>query len=249
MMPLYKTVNLDRRTLKLAFALLLRDRFTGAPSLLGSVIVRCVGQPEAAPFIAFQKPAEALFMFFDLPAGNYTFQARSAELTPYYVDAEIPNDGTVITVPVPGVAPPDPVWPAFPDLLLANRSLQLDDPAQPTAYRTQYLAASLQPSTAYPFPDGATLVRGRVLAGTMPLSGATVRLVNVSDLPGPRVRREKDQQYRTGEDGEFVLFFPDVIGASEIFTLRASHATRFDIDQNVQVRRGMTVTVNFVMGP
>jgi len=114
-------------------------------------------------------------------------------------------------------------------------------------YRTQYLAASLRPSAAYPFPDGATLVRGRVLAGAAPLPGATVKLVNVPDLPGPKVRREKDQQYRTGEDGEFVLFFPEVIGARETFTLRASHSARPDVDRDVEVRRGMTVATNIVM--
>jgi hypothetical protein len=248
-MPLFKTTNLDSRELKLAFALLLRDRFTRSPALLGKVIVRFAGQPEVAPFVPFQKSSEAAFLFFDLPAGDYTLQVRSDELTPYYVDAEIPDDGTQITLPIPDPVAPDPVWPAFPDLLLADRSIPLDDPAQPAAYRTQYLAASLRPSTAYPFPDGTTLVRGRVLAGATPLPDATVKLVNVPDLPGPRVRREKDQQYRTGEDGEFVLFFPEVIGASETFTLRASHPTRPDVDQDVEVLRGMTVATNIVMAP
>jgi hypothetical protein len=248
-MRLFKTTNLERRRLQLAFALLLRDRFAQSSSLLGKVTVRCVGRPEVAPFAPFLKSAEGAFLFFDLPAGNYTFQVRSDELTPYYLDTDIPDDGTQITLPIPGPVPPDPIWPAFPNLLLANRSIPLDDPAQPAAYRTQYLAASLRPTTAYPFPDGTTLARGRVLAGTAPLPGATVGLVNVPDLPGSRPRREKDQQYRTREDGEFVLFFPEVVGANETFTLRASHSARPDVDRNVEVRRGMTVATNIVMAP
>jgi hypothetical protein len=71
----------------------------------------------------------------------------------------------------------------------------------------------------------------------------------VPDLPDGRERREKDQHYQTEEDGEFVLFFPELIGASETFTLRASHPTRPDVDQDVDVLRGMTVVTNIVMEP
>src|SRR5262245_20026600 len=100
-MPLFKTTNLDRLQLKLAFALLLRDPFTRSPTLLGKIKVSFAGQPEVAPFVPFQKPSEATFLFFDLPAGDYTLRVASDEQTPYYVDADIPDDGAQITLPIP----------------------------------------------------------------------------------------------------------------------------------------------------
>jgi hypothetical protein len=132
---------------------------------------------------------------------------------------------------------PHPLWPAFPDITLADQDKLLDDPAQPAAYRAQRQAATLQPSTAYPFPIGATLVRGIVLADGVPLAGATVR------------HSGAEQMYQTGSDGEFVLFFENVSGVAERITLLATHSPHPRRTQKIEVHRGMTVATNIVMTP
>jgi hypothetical protein len=120
---------------------------------------------------------------------------------------------------------------------LADSSKPLDDPAQPAAYRAQRSAVTLQPSTAYPFPVGATLVRGTVLVDAIPLAAAMVRRVG------------DDMAYTTGADGEFVLFFPRINGMAETITLRASHPLHVDVDRAIQVRRGLTVATTIMMVP
>lgn len=229
------------------FALMLSDRFTEKNQLAGRTAVRIANQPPFKPFVPQQLPGQATFFFLDLPPANYTLLVRSnrdgriddpdhpqVDEPPYYLSE--PAYYFPVDVPIAFPVAND-LWPAFPDLLAADQTKPLDDPTQPLAFRQQRAVARLQPTTAYPFPVGATLVRGTVRAGGLPLANARVRRVG------------DDLEYPTGPDGEFVLFFKNVIGASEVITLRASHALHPDLDRNVEVRRGMTVAQNFLMAP
>jgi hypothetical protein len=247
-----KTLNPDVREQKLVFALMLLDRFTETAEPVGKLTVRIASQPFEPPFVAVQQPGQASFFFFDLPPAAYTLQVRSnrdgkvddakppqEDEPPYYYFSEAPYYFPVdIPIVVP---PPNGQWPAFPNLLLANQTIPLTDPAQPAAFRDQRALATLQPTTSYPFPTGASLLRGRVLASGNPLANARVRRfpIPIND----------DLEYRTGPDGYYVLFFNKVKGAEEQITVRASHVSQPDKDQPVTIRRGMTVTQNIVMAP
>lgn len=232
-MAKYQIKTLETVDRELSFALLAWDRFTGANTLAGETRVSLANHPLRAPFISYQKLPEATFLFFNLQPGNYTVAVQSNQdaglnkAPAFYLPKEIP-----VSLPLLS-----PLWPAFPEVSLADPSLPLDDPNQPAAYRAQRLAAALQPSTAYPFPADATLVRGTVMASNQPLAGASVR--RVSD----------DLVYLTADDGEFVLFFKNLSGIGEAITLRASHDDYPDIDHNIEARRGMTVVANITMAP
>jgi hypothetical protein len=243
----FQTSDPDVRELRVIFALMLSDRFTEKSQLAGLTAVRIANQPVVKPFVPQQQPGQATFFFLDLPPANYTLEVRSnrdgrvddpnhpqVDEPPYYL-SEPPY---YFRVDVPIAFPvAHERWPAFPDLLSADQTKPLDDPTQPLAFRQQRAVAMLQPTTAYPFPVGATLVRGTVLAGGLALANARVRRIGA------------DLEYPTGPDGQYVLFFKNVVGASEVMTLRASHPLHADVDRNVEVRRGMTVAQNFVMAP
>lgn len=243
----FQTSDPDVRELRVVFALMLSDRFTEQSQLAGRTAVRVANQPVVKPFVPQQRPGQATFFFFDLPPANYLLEVRSnregqtddpnnpqVDEPPYYL-SEPPY---YFPVDVPLAFPlAHERWPAFPDLLSADQTKALDDPTQPVAFRQQRAVAMLQPTTAYPFPIGATVVRGTVLAGGLPLANARVRRVG------------DDLEYPTGPDGQYVLFFKKVVGASEVMTLRASHALRPDVDRNVEIRRGLTVAQDFVMAP
>ncbi len=246
-MAALKTFDSDVRELKLVFALMLSDQFTETNQLAGRNTVRIANQPFVPPYVPLQQPGQANFFFFDIPPAPYTVQIRSnsagrvddpnhpqADAPPYYLS----DPPYYFDVDVPIVFPPaHDGWPAFPDLLAADQTKPLDDPTQPAAFRQQRTLAALQPTTAYPFPIGATLVRGTALVGGLPVANARVRRVN------------DDLEYLTGPDGEFVLFFKKVVGASEVITLRATHAPQPDKDQAVTIRRGITVGQNIVLAP
>ena len=242
-----RTLDPDVLELRLVFALMLSDRFTETNQLAGRITVRIANQPLVKPFVPMQQPGQARFFFFDLPPAPYTLQVRSnkagqiddpnhpqVEEPPYYL-SELPY---YFDVDVPIVFPlAHDRWPAFPDLLAADQTKPLEDPTQPLPFRQQRALAMLQPTVAYPFPIGATLVRGRVLAGGLPVDSARVRRVN------------DDLEYLTGPDGQFVLFFKNVNGASEDITIRATHPPQPDQDQIVRIRRGLTVAQDIVMAP
>jgi hypothetical protein len=244
-----KTLNPDVRQQKLVFALMLLDRFTETNEPLGKISVRIASQPFERPFVPAQQPGKAFFVFTNMTAGAYTLQVRSnreglapdaktpqLDEPPYFL-SEPPY---YFAVDIPLVVPAqNNRWPAYPDLLLANQDKPLNDPTQPAAFRDQLSRTTLQPTIAYPFPPGASIVRGRVIANGNPLSNARVRRIDVND----------GLEYRTGADGYYVLFFKSVKGNDEPITLRASHVFHPDEDQPVAVRRGMTVTQNMVMAP
>jgi hypothetical protein len=203
------------------FALQLYDGFTGQPQLEGEMSVTIAGKRPP-----LEKTDSSTFVFIDIAPGDYSISVRSLDRTPYYLPVVVP-----VTLPMP-----DPLWQAYPDLSVADRSKPLDDPTQPQAYRDQRALALLAPTPHYPFPEGATLLRGAVLAGATPLAGATV--IRVGDPVG------------TASDatGEFVLFFHDVGARGQAATIRAAHPLLAEhLDVQVTLQRGVTVSTRIVL--
>lgn len=223
-------MTLDTQTLRLALGVLLFDDFTRGQQLRGAIVVRVAARPGVKPFLPFEKES-GVYLFFAMPAGTYTIEVRSNrdgllnDLPPFYFPANLN-----LTLPMP-----HPLWPAFPDKTLADESKPLDDPTQPAPYLAQRQAVTLRPTAAYPFPFGATLVRGMVLAGTVPLAGATVR--QTGSATG----------YTTSDNGEFALSFPNINGSSETISLLATHPLHPDVSQNVAVQRGMSTATKLIM--
>lgn len=213
----------ETRNAACRFAVFLTDAFTGRNSLNGTVNVKIAGQPAA-----FQKPGESTWIFFALPDGAYNISVASDPDTLYYLPVTIP-------VNLPAA---HPLWPGFPDQGLADATLMLDDPGQPAAYRAQRALAALQPAASYPFPSGTTLVRGKVAAGGVPLSNATVLVDGGTQLP-----------YVTGADGQYVIFFNRPTGMTQNVNLRAQHAAKPDVVTAVTVERGRTVNLDIPMAP
>jgi hypothetical protein len=185
----------------------------------------------------FRKTPDAIFLFFGLAPGAYTLEVQSNRASrdqtpPYYLPADL---SVTVTDPPIAVATQKPVWPAFPDINLADQTKPLNDPTQPEAYRVQRQAATLQPTTAYPFPIGSTLVRGSVFANQRPLAGAKVQMIG------------DDLSYLTGDDGGFVLFLTEISGTGTTITLQATHALHPPVQQKTEVHRGMTVATNIIM--
>jgi hypothetical protein len=174
-MPSLNMSNPDVRQFQPSLVLLLWDGFTGSNVLAGDVVVQ-IGK--AGP--PYPKTS-AEFVFTDLPNGSYTVSVESAPDQPYYLPVQIP-------VTLPFLRPDDPswkpIWPGYPDIVLADPSRMLNDPEQTPAYLGQRALATLSPTTGYPFPAGATLVRGIVTAGVVPLNGALVTTAATAQ-PGP----------------------------------------------------------------
>jgi hypothetical protein len=226
-LPIYKSTP-DTNELSLGLAVLLQDRFTGIAQLFGksSVVLAGVARPP------YQKTTESTYLFFGVRPGTYTVQVRSDVATPYYLDVDIP-----VSLPMP-----NPRWPAFPDMTLADPSIPLSDPSQPAVYRAQRDLAALRPTTGYPFPAGATLVRGTVTFGGAPLARARVRtVVTGQSTPDPL------EDYQTGVDGQFVLALVRPSGLKETITVRASHMVHPDVDVTVEVGRGTTAAVDIAL--
>jgi hypothetical protein len=214
---------LETITSNIRFVLELRDAFTRGPVPPGSVDVQIAHQ-----WKPFSKAVQGLWIFPFLPDGAFAVQVRPNADVPYYLPVDIP-----ITLPAP-----DPFWPAFPDRSLADLNLSLDDPAQPAPYRAQRELARLKPSAAYPFPPTATLIRGTVRAGGLPLADAIVSIIGGIDLP-----------YTAGADGNFVIFIDSPQNVTQDVTLRASHLFKPDVDLAVTAVRNATVSVVIDMAP
>jgi hypothetical protein len=224
-MPELRTADPDRTILTLDFGLLMTDAFTKAPGWQGAMSVTVAGLPASRPYLPIAKREMGAFLFHDLPAGNYTFQVRSDPDTPYYLPFDV-----VVTLPFGSAR-----WPVFPDIALADLTLRLDDPAQPPAYRAQRMQATLQPATTYPFPVGATLLRGTVTSGGTPLAVASI------------TRASDNVSTATNPDGEFVLHFPSVAGVKQTFALAASHAAHGTANKNVEIVRESTTVADFIL--
>jgi hypothetical protein len=176
----------------LALALVLFDAYTGDPRTLGSLNVSI---PKQKP--PLQRLPDSTFLFFGLPAGQYTVSVASDPTTPYYLPLSIP-----ITLPFTAIgnaaAGTQTLWPAFPGISNANLTIPLDDPAQAQAYLAQRQQAGLQPTAQYPFPPDATLVRGVVTDSAGPVIGAVIRCTDA------------DASTSSDANGAFVLTFSDL---------------------------------------
>lgn len=216
------------------FALQLYDGFTGLPQLQGQVSVNIATQNPP-----IEKTDAATFLFLNIPAGTYSIAVQVASQTPFYLPVNFSID----------LRMPDPLWQAYPDLSLADKTKPLDDPTQPAAYRAQRTLATLVPTPSYPFPPGATLLRGTVLAGTVPLAGATVeRIPSPPPTGGNTVATPAIVSALSDANGEFVLFFDDVSGMGQAATIQATHPLRpSPVDVQVTLQRGATVSTQIVM--
>jgi len=210
----------------LQFALLLRDGFADSDELLGTVVVtgtNATGQ---------QKGSTGAFLFHDLKPGAQQLAVSSDPETPYYLPAKVG-----IQIPVADPPPPVPfLWPAFPDIRLADPALPLGDPGQKAAYKTQRAAATLSPSIAYPFPEDATLIRGRVTHAGGPLAGASVTQAGSTD-----------PSYVTDSDGQFVLYWQDAPATPKAVTLSLTATGLPNKSATVTVLRGLTVSTTVDM--
>jgi hypothetical protein len=216
----FPTLQSESTEVKLQFALLLRDGLTNTGQLLGNVTV------SSGTIVGRQKGYSGAFLFFDLKPGTQPLAVSSGPYTPYYLPTTIP-----VTVPMPSA-----LWPAFPDVTLADPTLPLGDPGQTAAYKAQRQAATLLPTTSYPFPAGTTLIRGAVLHAGQPLAAATVQQASGSD-----------PVYMTGADGQFVLFLANPPGLPTQVTVNATHAGLAAGTADVTVIRGLTVSVTINM--
>jgi hypothetical protein len=218
MQPL--SASAESRKIVLSFALLLRDGFADTDQLLGEVSVSADG-------VAGQrKGMSGVFLFFGLSAGQHTFAIGSGPGTPYYTPTRI-----LVTQPMQ-----DPLWPAYPDMKLADPGLPLGDPGQKAAYKEQRKAATLLPSTSYPFPGDATLIRGTVTHGGKPLADATVQSAQLQTF-----------SYTTLADGQFVLFLTGLSGAPKPVDLSAKCAGMADGKASVTPLPGSTTVVTIEM--
>jgi hypothetical protein len=167
-MPNLNMANPDVIELQPALVIVLRDGFTGTTSLAGEITI-IAGQ--STPLIP--DPAEAAFAFLKLPNGTYAVSVRSTADEPYYLPANF-----TVTLPflrpAKSLWPQPPVWPGYPDLVVADPNKLLNDPEQTPEYLAQLEQTTLLPTTSYPFPANATLVRGTVTGAGVALSGALV---------------------------------------------------------------------------
>ncbi len=223
-----KTTTPDEHQVTLSVALLLSDQLTKRRELVGSVSVTLEGKPSIAPYRPYKKDQDGTFCFVGLPNGGYVVQVRSENLHPVYQPVDI-----TLSVPQDDVRV-DPKWPAYPNLALANQTLPLDDPGQPVLYRNQRNLSMLRPSIYYPFPEGATLIRGTVLAYGDPVDNATVS------------HTEGDSVYVTTEDGQYVLFMRRIVGLKASVEVRTT-MTGLASSVMMIARRGETVTQDIVM--
>ncbi len=199
----------------LQFALLLRDGFANTDQLFGNVSVA------AGSISGKQKGLSGAFLFYDLKPGPQILTVKSGPYTPYYLPASI-----AVTIPMPTA-----LWPAFPDVSAADPTLPLGDPGQTAAYKAQRQSATLLPTNSYPFPAGATLIRGTVLHNGAALAGAVVQQAVGTD-----------PAYTTGTDGQFVLFMGNPPGVPTKVAVNAKCAGLADGSASVTVIRGSTVS-------
>ena len=217
----FPSVQIDciqRKTLQ--FALLMRDGFVDSDQLQGVVSVT------SGIIAGQQKDSSGTFLFYALKPGPQALAVSSGQYTPYYRPTTIN-----VTIPMPA-----PLWPAFPDMTLADPTLPLGDPGQTAAYKAQRQAATLLPTNSYPFPAGATLIRGTVLHAGQPVSGAIVQQAGGTD-----------PAYITGADGQFVLFLSNPPGLPQQVTVNATAPPLPDGTAAVTVIRGLTVSATINM--
>lgn len=240
--------TIDSRLLQVSFAAMLRDGFTGAGEFAGSLTAQLEQRTTgpAPEFRTVRSPATrsgATFVFTGLRPGDYRVTISSNtdprdHLPPYY--NEIQLEFTV------------------PDLDPDEFERQLSDPEFRKTLHNE-VPADLVPTVDYPFPPGATLIRGRVAKddgspGGLPL--ADVLMTGRSTAPDPGGSAPENVRGRTNAQGQYVLAFRRVSGRVSIdadhtelnpgqtATVTAHHPAH-PLPVETTIRRGMTTTVNF----
>jgi len=183
----------DSRVHRLSLAVMVLDAFTEEPPLI-PMSVRLKGLPQSAAV----RNGSGFFCFEgDLPPGPYTLVFKPDRTTSdwYYLE---------------------PVGPVWEDTFERGVNLPLPDPLSPLE------VATFVPKPSYPFPANATLVRGRVTRGTPDGVGGVVVSTSYQHVdppggpPGPVAVKTL-----TDREGEFVLFFKRLPGATQTVTLSA----------------------------
>jgi len=115
---------------------------------------------------------------------------------------------------------------------------ELDSTAELDA-KNPVVNITLKPKPSYPFPPGATLIRGKVYAsGGEAVSGAKVRV------------KEKGVENKTTEKGEFVLYFGPLI-EDEIIEVDGKRFVKGDDDKIIHLEveyEGVTKTMGLEVG-
>ena len=115
---------------------------------------------------------------------------------------------------------------------------ELDTTAELDA-KNPVLNITLKPKPSYPFPPGATLIRGKVYAsGGEAVSGAKVRV------------KEKGVENKTTEKGEFVLYFGPLI-EDESIEVDGKRFVKGDEDKILHLEveyEGVTKTMGLEVG-
>ena len=115
---------------------------------------------------------------------------------------------------------------------------ELDTTAELDA-KNSVLNITLKPKPSYPFPPGATLIRGKVYAlGGEAVSGAKVRV------------KEKGVENKTTEKGEFVLYFGPLV-EDEIIEVDGKRFVKGDEDKIIHLEveyEGVTKTMGLEVG-
>ncbi|HWA72756.1 MAG TPA: hypothetical protein VG937_10490 [Polyangiaceae bacterium] len=199
---------------ELTLAVMLRDAFTGRPSLRGPVNVRVAGVEEG-----WSKPLESTYLFFRLPAGPHSIEVESRSEPPLYQPVSF-------SVSLPAT---DPAWRAYPDRTLADPAKSFDDATQLPLFRSQFLNTCLLPTAAYEFPAGTSLIRGTVRNALGPLDGVSVRVTG-------------ETRYVTTATGEYVVFLKSFLPSLNLEFSRGGYATQ-NVAVSVQAQSTTVINV------
>jgi hypothetical protein len=183
----------DSRTRRLSLAVMLLDSFTEAAPRV-AIRVRLKESPRAVAV----RNQSGLFCFEEItPPGPYTLTLDPERVNSdwYYLE------------------PTGAVWE---DTFERPINLPMPDPRAPLEI------ATFVPRPSYPFPTNATLVRGKVTRGTPDgVAGAIVSTTYQHEDPPGAPSSPFAVRTLTDSQGEFVLFFKRLPGATQTITLTA----------------------------
>jgi hypothetical protein len=100
--------------------------------------------------------------------------------------------------------------------------------------------AAFVPRSSYPFPDNATLVRGKVTRGVTNVEGVIVSTTYQHEDPPGTPSSPVSVRTLTDREGEFVLFFKRLPGKTQSITLTAAEGLIQAPPQTVPITEGTT---------
>jgi hypothetical protein len=180
----FRAVAGDSIRRRLSLAVSLTDDFTGERPIGAFRVLLKERRREHLRGEEPSRNASGYYCFLDVPNGTYTLIAEPGPATRFYL------------------LRPDPGQPWTGGFERAV-TLPLPDPLAPVR------ALTLTPSTSYPFPSHATLVRGIVDQAGSPASAATVSSDYVrTDPADPDLTVNATVTSRSDVRGNYVLFYP-----------------------------------------